>query len=401
MSRFRYVAYTADGVREEGNLEAATEAQAWGKLTGLKLTVVELRDDRESVAKVSNWLLQRRIPVATQAELAEQLAVLFEARLTAMQIAHVIEQGAVLPAVKRKFHRIGQLMADGYEFPNALQEVADGLSPLFVSLSKVGQATGDPAPILRSLASTLRRQEKMASQINGALVYPLILVIGGIGVMVLMALYLAPRLETIFTSANRPVPGELVLFIGIGDILRNWGLQLSLSIAALSIAAPVLFSRYRHSLLAIAYRLPFWGPLASTATLSRLSRSMQMLLAAGMPLAPALRQAASMMPGDRFATIFDEAGASIEAGNTGRDTFAANQVIPALFRELFAIGERTNTLPSVMASVATALEDQVERRAQKAITLVTPILTLVIGGAIALVVYAVMAALLSVNDLAF
>ena len=72
-----------------------------------------------------------------------------------------------------------------------------------------------------------------------------------------------------------------------------------------------------------------------------------------------------------------------------------------MFRALFAIGERTNTLPQVMDSIATALEDQTERQAQRAMTLLTPVLTLVIGGGIAMLVYAVMGALLTVNDLAF
>ena len=53
-----------------------------------------------------------------------------------------------------------------------------------------------------------------------------------------------------------------------------------------------------------------------------------------------------------------------------------------------------------MAAIASALEDRVERQAQHAMTLVTPILTLLIGGAMALLIYAVMSALLSVNDLA-
>ena len=54
-----------------------------------------------------------------------------------------------------------------------------------------------------------------------------------------------------------------------------------------------------------------------------------------------------------------------------------------------------------MDSIATALEDQTERQAQRAMTLLTPVLTLVIGGGIAMLVYAVMGALLTVNDLAF
>ena len=72
-----------------------------------------------------------------------------------------------------------------------------------------------------------------------------------------------------------------------------------------------------------------------------------------------------------------------------------------MFRELFEIGEQTNNLAPITDSIATVLEDGVERQSQKAVQLVTPLLTLVMGGGLALLVYTIMDAILSVNDLAF
>jgi general secretion pathway protein F len=402
MQRFRYVAFTADGRRENGRLDVATEAQAWEKLSALGLTVVELLEDSaRSEDRGLRPLFQRGVPLAVQAELAEQLAVLFSARLTTMQIVDVVAEGAGLPAVKRQFRRVAQLMADGLQFPEALSQAADGLSPLFLVMARVGQRAGDPAPLMRSLATTLRRQEKMSSQIGAALIYPLILVIGGFGVFVMMALYLAPRLGTIFTSVNRPMPTELAAFIVTGNFLVDWGVLLALICAAMALALPVLVRRYRSGLHKASLRLPGWGPIASDGALSRLSRSLQLMLEAQVPLAEALTETASAMPENPFADLFHRAGKGVEDGGFARDVFAEAKHLPPLFRELFAIGERSNTLPMVMASVAGALEDRVERHTQRVMTLVTPILTLVIGGMIALLVYAVMGALLSVNDLAF
>lgn len=403
MTRFRYTAYSPDGVREDGSLEVATEAQAWDKLTSLGLTVVELlSDSTETPPRLRSGIsLWRGIPLPVQADLAEQLSVLFAARLSAMQVVETVEASATLPPLRRQFRRIAQLMADGRTFPDALADAGRDLHPLFVSLARIGQTAGDPGPLMKSLATTLRRQQKLFSQISGALVYPLILIVGGLGILILMALYLAPRLATIFTSVEKPVPFELSLFVAAGDILRSWWPACLLGVLALVLASPALLTRFRPQLATLIQRLPVLGPIARDASLARLARSTQIMLTAGLPLAPTLRAAAGAMPTDPISRHFAAASEAIEAGGTGHDIFATAEALPSVFRTLFAIGERTNTLPQVMDSLATALEDQTERQAQRAMILLTPVLTLVIGGGIAMLVYAVMSALLSVNDLAF
>ncbi|MCU0828297.1 MAG: type II secretion system F family protein [Tabrizicola sp.] len=403
MPRFRYTAYSSDGVREDGALDVATEAQAWDKLTSLGLTVVDLLAEG-STPQPRAWPqvgLGKRLSLSTQADLADQLAVLFAARLSAMQVVETIEQGAVLPSLQRMFRRIGQLMADGQSFPDALSDAGEGLQPLFVSLARIGETSGDPAPLMKSLATSLRRQQKLAAQISGALVYPMILIAGGFGILILMALYLAPQLASIFSSVDKPVPSELQVFIAAGEVLQNWWLELVILCLAGIGLLPALLKRYTAEVTTLLHRLPVLGPVARDASLARLSRSVQIMLTAGVPLAPTLHAVAAAAPADPLARQFGAAAEAIETGGPAREVFATAPGFPPVFRALFAIGERTNTLPQVMDSVATALEDQTERKAQRAVTLLTPALTLIIGGGIAALVYAVMSALLTVNDLAF
>lgn len=392
MPRFHYVAFTQDGKRETGSLDVSGESEAWEKLSSVGLSVVELSRGESARTRLPRPTHQLRLSV--QADLADQLSVLFAAKLPTLEIVRVVELGATTPAVARMFSRIGHLLADGQALPAALQEAGRGLSPLFASLMRIGEATGDPAPLMAALARSLRRQEKLASQVSGALVYPAILLVGGLSVFLLMALFLAPRIATVFTSIDRPLPFELGLFIALGEGLQNWGWLLIIGLIGLTslVIAP---------LFRLRYRLPLLGGLLREASLARLSRSLSLMLSAGVPLAAALKEASSAQPADPVALLFGQAAMAVESGGTGRDVFGAALNLPPSFRELYAIGERTNTLAPVMSAVAFGLEESVERKAQRATTLLTPILTLVVGGGVALLVYVVMSALLSVNDLAF
>jgi general secretion pathway protein F len=401
VSRYRYVAYNVGGQREDGIVEFATENQAWDSLLGLGLTVIDLQSDGQAKPSLFSNPFQRSLSLDVQADLAEQLAVLFAARLPVTDIVAVIQQGAERPALKQHFGRMAGLMADGMDFPQALEQAGPGLSPLFLSLARVGQASADPAPLMRTLASFLRRQEKLQAQISGALIYPLILLIGGIAVFLMMALYLAPALEPMFVSVNRPIPTGLAAFLWIGNVVRAQGVFLALGLLALILGGTLVARRQSAALKRLILYLPIWGSIARSSSLSRLSRSLQLMLAAGKPLASALRDTATYLSNEPFAPLFAEASVAIEAGASASSVFATDTRLPSVFRELFSLGERTNTLAGITDALATALEDRAERQTGKATQLVTPVLTLIVGGGIGTLVYAVMGAILSVNDLAF
>lgn len=401
MPRFRYVAYNTHGNREDGNVEFSTEAQAWESLIGLGLTVIDLQAGAPGKRSLFSDMFQSALPLDVQADLAEQLAVLFAAKLPVIEIVSVIREGAERPGLKRHFARMAGLMADGVDFPQALEQAGPGLSPLFLSLARVGQAAADPAPLMRTLAGFLRRQEKLQAQVSGALIYPLILLIGGIAVFLMMSLYLAPALEPMFVSVNRPVPSGLAAFLWIGNVVRAQGVFLALGLVVLILGGVIIARRHSVGLRRFALDVPIWGNIARSSSLSRLSRSLQLMLVAGMPLATALRDTSAYLSSEPFAPLFAQAAEAIEAGASASSIFATDRKLPSVFRELFALGERTNTLAGITDALATSLEDRVERQTGKATQLLTPVLTLIVGGGIGILVYAVMGAILSVNDLAF
>lgn len=398
MPRFRYTAYMIDGNRESGVIEAGGELAALERLANLGLTVTDIGNENSaSPARAS----LRAPTFAQQADLAEQMAVLFASGLPASEVTRIIARSSNSPAIRHHFHRMEQLIADGAPFDQSLTEATNLLSPLFAILAGIGQRTGQLGQQMPALAVSLRRQERIGAQIGSALIYPAILLFGGLGVISMMALFLAPRLEVIFTSVGHPVPGVISGFTTLGAILSIWGLPV---LAGATVAVLWLSRKLRNpspSLRQFAQTLPLFGPIMREAALARLTRAIQLLLEAGMPLSLALRSASDSFAADPVARLFAEAAAALEAGNPASSVLAAGPTIPIMLRELFRIGEETNSLPQVLGPAAQRLEDGVERRLNQLMALLTPALTLLIGGVIALIVASVMGAVLSVNDLAF
>lgn len=404
MPSFQYVAFSADGEKEQGSVDAPTDEKAWDDLAMQGLTVVSLTSAATTIPRQRPSFFatsQARIPVGAQADLAEELAILFNAHLPAHEIVRILSVGAEHPTIRRHFIRMSRLLADGIAFPSAFERAGTGFSPLFSSLVQLGQTTADPAPTMQKLASALRRQEKLRAELTGALTYPAILACGALAVFFLMVLYLAPKLEPMFASVERPMPGTIAFFLAVRDLLLHDTYLLAALVIIGTVGLKLVTARSSNVFSQLFARLPIWGNIAISTSLARLARSLNLMLAAGVPLSSALEQTAQQLATQSFAADFAKAAASVQSGGTASVVFSETPRLPIVFRELFSLGERTNALPSIMDTLATLLEDAVERKTQRITKLITPVLTLIIGGGVGGLVYSVMAAILSVNDLAF
>ena len=68
---------------------------------------------------------------------------------------------------------------------------------------------------------------------------------------------------------------------------------------------------------------------------------------------------------------------------------------------MIAVGEETGRLGPMLLQVAGVIEAELQRNIERMVGLLTPLLTLAIGGSIGALIMQVMSAVLSINDIAF
>ncbi|PLL10567.1 hypothetical protein C0V75_19765 [Tabrizicola sp. TH137] len=401
MPTYSYRAYGARGTVETGSLDSPSEAAAYQTLTALGLTVVELREGA-AVAALPWWkrdisLGDGRLPLADQAALAEQMATMLRVRLPALEMLRILVQGAGKAETRERLERTARLVAEGMPLAQAFAQAGPKVAPVFLSLLRAGALSDALPEQLTDLARLLRLQEQLRGQVATALLYPAILVAAAVAVMLIVALTLAPALAPLFQGEGRDMPGSLAFFLGLGTVIRGWWWLILAGLAAL--VAGVMAQRARWG--RVAFRLPLFGPLMRDAALLALVRSLALMLKAGRPLAEALRGMVEADPAGPFAPDLRAAVAALEGGGRAHLALAEGGRLPPLVRELFRVGEEANALVPVLEAVAQSVQGQMDQSTQRLLRLLTPILTLVIGGAVGALVYSIMGAVLSINDLAF
>lgn len=408
MPRFWYEGVTDLGKAEKGDVMAADESEAFKRLRSMGVTVLQLSSDEMPGNGDLPWyrrdisFARNQMSLTEQADVAQQLALLFRSRLPISEIIAILTRSARSERVRRRHERMGKLVADGFPLAEAFLKSGAQASPLFIAVLKFADLSSEPADAIQALASFFRRQDLAQRQLLAALIYPAILVVVAIGVFLLVALFLAPNLAPMFEAMNQPVPVALAVFTSIGAVLSAYAPLLGAFLLITVVLTVVGWHlegvrALRHRLLLAA---PVIGPIARTAELSRITHCTAMLLRAGQTLPDALRQAADAAGGAAYRALIVQGALELESGQLASAMLATDRTIPLTFLELFRVGEMTNRLTEVLPTLAQSLDDQLDRQIDRYMKLLTPVITLVLGGGIALLVYSVMTAILSVNDLA-
>lgn len=409
MERFFYRGFDRNGIEETGSLDAHDERSALEMLASRGTTVVALTD---SLAKAENvpWykrdiqFRRNRFSVEDEAEVASLLGALFSVGLPAAEAINVAAQSTNRPTLQRQFDRIANRVQDGSSLGDAFSSENELFSDLFVSFVRIGDSTNRMSELMAILAGYLTRQASTRQTVVSSLIYPAILIVAGILLVLVIAFFLAPNLTPLFLALDRPPPTVLRVLEGFGVFLDRWWPAIGITAIGSGAIAFVLGrtdsgGRFGAALIR---SIPLAGHLLRSAQVVRITEALALFLKAGEPLPSALRSAANSAGADAiYLQAFREAAEAVETGKNAASVFDHHVALPAGFRTLFRVGETANRLPEAMDAAAHALGEQVERRRKRALLMITPAITLVIGSAIGTLVYTLMSAMLQVNELAF
>ena len=126
-------------------------------------------------------------------------------------------------------------------------------------------------------------------------------------------------------------------------------------------------------------RVPLVGKIIAMAAISRLAKTLSILLEAGFSTPDALELARDTVNNKIIAGVVDEARQRAEAGSSFAEPFGRHWVVPEMTADIMAIGEETGNLPKLLGHLAKLFEVRVNTAADRLITILEPVLTLVVA----------------------
>jgi general secretion pathway protein F len=336
------------------------------------------------------------------AEATRELAIMLSAGQDLDRALRFVVDNTRSPRARAVLGNVRDKVRGGSSLASALAGEPKSFSRLYVGLVRAGEAGGTLATTLDRLAALLERERSLTANMRAAMVYPALLVVAAIGSIVFLLEYVLPQFTPIFEQAGAQLPVSTRALLMLGSAVGVVGPWLLLALAGAGLAARRLLAEptYRLPFDGLLLRLPIIGSLLRETIAARLTRTLGSLIENGVPLIQALSIAKDAL-GNLAAAAAVEAAALKAKGGAGlARPLAAAGVFPARTIHLLQLGEEAAQLAAMSLKAAEIHDEQARLMTQRLVALAVPLITIVMGLAVAGIISALLTAMLSLNDLA-
>jgi type IV pilus assembly protein PilC len=389
---------TGTGRRTE-RIEAASQEDAKRQLSRAGGLIVSVREESEARSGFFRGLSRRKLRSPELSTFCTVLAGYLGAgvplRDALLLIGHSHRR---LSAVALG---AAQGVARGQSLEDALADLPQTLPPSFLMLVRAAREAGMLPEALKAEGKTLERSVRIRRDLAAAMAYPVALTLIALVVMALLLLVVVPQIRASIPDASLPfLPfSSRVIFAASGFLVELDPLH----VLVVAIAIAVLFfllSRVRKNRPKSGLaRWPLVGPIARDLSLAAFCRSFGMLLGASMRAERAWALAARTVPLEPWRSLLEKAGTTISEGGQVSDVLRALPHVPADLPAIVKLGERSGSLPVVLAEAGERYVESSLSRLQKLSAAAGPTVIILLGLMIGFFAVGIMSAILSVNEI--
>jgi len=300
-------------------------------------------------------------------------------------------------------HIVGVILArvqEGRSLSQALAEHPEVFPPLYVNMIRAGEAGGVVETVLERLSEYLESSEKTREEIKSAMVYPVILATTAGGAIIIMLTFVLPKFATIFADLGTAMPTSTRLVMGVSDFaIGYWWL-----ITAGAVAAWLGFRRWlttpagRERFDRFLLNAPVVGDLVRKLQVARFARTLGTMLKSGVPLIQALEIVRAVVANVVIGRALAVVQRDVSEGKGLSGPLEKVKVFPPLALQMVGVGEETGRLDDMLLVVSDHYDAEVSHAVARAMALISPLVLVVMGVVTGFIVWAMISAVFSVNE---
>ncbi len=318
---------------------------------------------------------------------SQELLSLLNSGISIVEAIETLTEKEQRPAIRATLQRIVSGLREGKSFSATLEEVPHSFPPLYAATIRASERTGGLGEALSRYISYASQLETLRSRLVSAAIYPVLLVAVGTLVILFLLGYVVPRFSHIYQDMGDNLPF-------LSQLLLQWGLAVeqywSLFIAVAMILLMVVMQESVRQMMAqrlvgLLWRIPAVGERMRVFQLTRMYRTLGMLLLGGIAIVPALEMVTGLLSA-ALQTRLLNVTKSIREGNNISQAFEVGGLTTAVAVRMLRVGERAGNMGEMMERIAAFHDEEMARWAEWATRLFGPLLMLLMGLMIGLIV---------------
>lgn len=390
MNRYFYKAKTKQGELVTGEVEAMDERHAAKLIRSRQLIVISIRIQRGGLIEIVRKL-RNRIKFADVAAFTRQLSTMINAGLPiteALLILRNQSRGGMQKVVS-------QILADvegGESLSSGVGKHPKVFSATFIALVKSGEVGGVLDQVLVRLADNMEKQQEFKGKVKGALIYPIIIVIGMVIVSFIMMIFVIPRMLNLYTEFQAELPLPTKILIGISNfMIKFW--PLILAVVGGVFYATSLYRKTPQGLRKtdeLYLKTPIIGDLQRQVILTELTSTLSLMVGAGVSILEGLNITSQVVNNSIISDALKDAAKYVEKGFPVAYSFAKHpEAFPYILSQMISVGEETGKMDEILQKISHVFEIESDQRVKALTAAIEPIVMVILGIGVGFLVIAV------------
>jgi type IV pilus assembly protein PilC len=244
-----------------------------------------------------------------------------------------------------------------------------------------GEKSGNLPGTIGRFIQYARVISQTKSRIRSAMTYPTILLLFSLLLMSLLVNFVLPQFADFYLSFEAEMPGITRALMSVAMFLNaRWYVFAGAAAAALIFflkmrKRPGFRSRWDRAKL----RIPFGRTVWLESAVSLFSRTLGLLLEAGISLLPSVGVAIQAVPNAYLAGRMKDVPDHIKNGETLSESLVRSGAFPDLALDMVRIGETSANLQGMLGDMADFYDERVRGKIDTLVSLIEPVVIILMG----------------------
>ncbi len=264
-------------------------------------------------------------------------------------------------------------------------------SKVYIASLMAGEQSGNLPVSIGRYVDYAKVISQTKSRIRAALIYPTLLLVFSLTLMGVLINFILPRFASFYTDFEAELPPITHLLIGLANALRRATPFLILLGVGLAVLVLQMKKKENTSVLLdkVKLKIPYARKIWAETAVSLFSRTLGLLLEAGITLLPSLPIASQAIPNKYLGKQTRHLPDDIRNGETLSDSLTKTGFFETLAIDMIRIGETSANLHGLLKEVADVYDERIQGKIDTFVSLIEPIVIIFMGMLVALMLLSV------------
>ena len=378
MEAYRYKAINAQGRVSQGRVDAVNPADLETRLARMGLDLVNYRELPSRNRNVTGRGIER-VDLITFCFHLEQLVRAGVPILEGLSdLRDTVDN--------RRLREVTAAMIEGIEggknLSQAMAEYPFVFSPVFVSLIRAGEESGQLTRVLAKVIENLKWQDEQAAYTKQLLTYPAIVTVFIFLALFFLMMFVVPKLVSFLATMGQTLPLQTRVLIATSKFFTDYWYVVLFLPMVVTVGGIIAFKtnpRFAERIDELCLNLPLIGPVLKKMIVTRVCNVFSIMYSSGITVLDCVRTTENVAGNRAVARAMREAGRMIADGGGISRSFAATGLFPPLVVRMLRVGENTGALETALDNVSYFYTRDVAESVQRLQAMIMPAVTILLG----------------------